>query len=195
MCEPDSPKLKKLPDHIQQGVKVLFVGINPGIRSAEVGHHFAGYSNRFWKLLYDAALVPVPLTYHDDWRLPEWGFGLTNIVARATPGIHTLTKEDYRLGKKQLVSKIRRYNPQIVALLGVTMYAVLFPANQQYFTVRGQRPPKGRLGLLPQSLKGTKVFVLPNPSGRNAHYSYNEMVDMFRKLHDLIRTTSHNIVN
>ena len=128
--------MKKLPDHIRPDVNVLFVGINPGTRSAEVGHHFAGYSNRFWKLLYDAEFVPLPLTYEDDWRLPEWGFGLTNIVSRVTPGIQTLTKEDYRKGKRQLVGKIRQFRPQIVALLGVTMYAVLFPPNQPHFTVR-----------------------------------------------------------
>ena len=181
--------LKKLPDHIRPDVNVLFVGINPGTRSAEVGHHFAGYSNRFWKLLYDAELVPFPLTYEDDWRLPEWGFGLTNIVSRATPGIQTLTKDDYRNGKRQLVGKIRRYRPQIVALLGVTMYAVLFPPTQQHSTARGQKLPKGRIGLLPHVLEGANVFVLPNPSGRNAHYSYGEMVKIYKKLQSFIRRT------
>ena len=187
--------MKKLPDHIRPDVNVLFVGINPGIRSAEVGHHYAGYSNRFWKLLYDAEFVPLPLTYEDDWRLPEWGFGLTNIVSRVTPGIQTLTKDDYRKGKRQLVDKIRRYRPQIVALLGVTMYAVLFPPIQQHSTVRRQRLPKGRVGLIPQVLEGANVFVLPNPSGRNAHYSYREMVKVFKELHSFLRTTSSNMVH
>ena len=181
--------MKRLPDHIRPDVNVLFVGINPGTRSAEVGHHFAGYSNRFWKLLYDAELVPHPLTYEDDWRLPEWGFGLTNIVSRVTPGIQTLTKDDYRKGKRQLVHTIRRYRPQIVALLGVTMYAVLFPPIQSHSTVRGPKLPKGRVGLLPHVLEGAQVFVLPNPSGRNAHYSYDEMVKLYKKLQSFIRTT------
>ena len=77
------------------GVRVLFVGINPGVRSALTGHHFAGFSNRFWKLLYESGLVPEPIGYQDDGRLPEWGYGITNIVARATPGIDTLEKEEY----------------------------------------------------------------------------------------------------
>ena len=193
MGKPASQQLKKLPDHIKQGVKVLFVGINPGIRSAEVGHHFAGYSNRFWKLLYDSELIPVPLTYHDDWRLPEWGFGLTNIVSRATPGMHALTKEDYRQGKKRLVSKIRRYNPQIVALLGVTMYAVLFPTGPRPVSLKGRKSPKSQVGLLPQVLGGARVFLVPNPSGRNAHYSYHEMVGIFRKLQVLTQSTTRDI--
>jgi hypothetical protein len=75
-----------LRDHIRPGVRVLFVGINPGIRTAQIGHHFAGYSNRFWKLLHESGLVPEAIGTEDDWRLPEWGFGITNLVARATAG-------------------------------------------------------------------------------------------------------------
>ena len=123
----------KLPDHIQIGVRVLFVGINPGIRSAIVGHHFAGYSNRFWKLMYGARLIPFPLTYKDDWRLPEWGFGLTNIVARCTSGIQALRKQEYARGKTQLLRKVRRYQPQIIALLGVTLYTHYFRRTETIF--------------------------------------------------------------
>ena len=75
----------------QPGVRVLFVGINPGIRSSLTGHHFAGFSNRFWKLLFDAKLVPERITFQDDDRLPEWGFGITNLIARPSPGIDDLT--------------------------------------------------------------------------------------------------------
>src|SRR5436190_16998271 len=89
------PVLPPLRDRIRPGVRVLFVGINPGIRSSLTGHHFAGFSNRFWKLLHESKLVPEPITYEDDDRLPEWGYGVTNIVARATPGIDTLNKEEY----------------------------------------------------------------------------------------------------
>src|SRR5687768_17943372 len=80
----------RLRDRIVPGVRVLFVGINPGVRSAQTGHHFAGFSNRFWKLLYDSRLVPTPITFEDDDRLPEFGFGITNIVARPTPGMNDL---------------------------------------------------------------------------------------------------------
>jgi TDG/mug DNA glycosylase family protein len=169
-----------LRDQIKPGVRVLFVGINPGTRSAAVGHHFAGYSNRFWKLLRDSRLVPVPLTYADDSRLPEWGFGMTNLVAKSTPGIDGLTSDDYAAGRKRLLAKIRRYHPRLVVLLGVTLYPILCPPL----------PPSsgrsGRLGLQSQQLAGAKVFVLPNPSGRNAHYSYEAMLAWFRTLKDTL---------
>ena len=83
-------QLKRLPDRVRPPVRVLFVGINPGMRSAEVGHHFAGFSNRFWKLLYESGLVPEPIGPGDDVRLPEWGYGITNLVPRPTPGIDSL---------------------------------------------------------------------------------------------------------
>src|SRR5688572_21233009 len=91
-----------LRDRIRPGVRVLFVGINPGIRSALTGHHFAGFSNRFWKLLYESGLVPEPIGYQDDTRLPEWGYGITNIVPRPTPGIDTLDKSEYAAGRVRL---------------------------------------------------------------------------------------------
>ena len=87
---PEPLVLPPLRDRIRPGVQVLFVGINPGVRSALTGHHFAGFSNRFWKLLYESKLVPEPISYEDDDRLPDWGYGITNIVPRPTPGIDTL---------------------------------------------------------------------------------------------------------
>src|ERR1041384_1622279 len=101
--------LPPLRDRIRPGVEVLFVGINPGVRSALTGHHFAGFSNRFWKVLYEARLVPQAITFEDDDRLPDWGFGITNIVARATPGIDTLRPDEYIAGAQILRKKIRRY--------------------------------------------------------------------------------------
>src|SRR5205085_12501226 len=89
-------------DHIRPGVRVLFVGINPGLRSAATGHHFAGYSNRFWRLLFDSGLVPEPIGHEDDGRLPEWGFGITNLVPRATSGIDTLGAHEYVAGLRVL---------------------------------------------------------------------------------------------
>src|SRR5919199_1256667 len=94
-----------LRDRIHPGVRVLFVGINPGVRSAVTGHHFAGFSNRFWKLLYESGLVPERIGYQDDRRLPDWGFGITNLVARATPGIDTLRPEEYVAGGGRLGAK------------------------------------------------------------------------------------------
>ena len=115
-----------LRDRIRPPVKVLFVGINPGIRSATIGHHFAGYSNRFWKLLFDSGLVPEPIGTEDDHRLPEWGYGITNLVPRATRGIDTLAPSEYVAGERILRRKVRRSKPTIVALVGVTLYRAIF---------------------------------------------------------------------
>ena len=164
---------KRLTDHIRPGVRILFVGINPSLRSATTGHHFAGYSNRFWKLLFESKLVPKPLTHQDDWRLPDWGLGLTNIIQRPSAGIDALKPSEYATGRKRLVAIVQRYHPHAVALLGVTIYRTLFSDT------KGQRIS---LGLQPAQLAGVPVFVLPNPSGRNAHYSYRRMLTAFRAL-------------
>ena len=92
----------ELPDIIAPGLRVLFVGINPGLRSATVGHHYAGHANRFWRLVADAGLVPEPITWRDDARMSEWGFGLTNLVSRPTRGVGELTADDYAAGRRQL---------------------------------------------------------------------------------------------
>ncbi len=164
---------KRLRDRVRPPVDVLFVGINPGIRSALTGHHFAGYSNRFWKLLYDAGLVPHPVDALDDGRLPEWGLGVTNLIARPTPGIDTLHADEYAAGLRILRRKVRRWRPAIVAFVGVTLYRA----------VRGgRRAAPIPLGRQPESFEGAPVFVLPNPSGRNANYRYADMLAAFRTL-------------
>jgi double-stranded uracil-DNA glycosylase len=151
-------------------VQILFVGINPGVRSALTNHHFAGPSNRFWKLLFDSGLVPEPVTYMDDDRLPDWGFGITNLVPRPTPGIDTLRAEEFVAALSELRRKVRRWKPQVVALVGVTLYRFIF-------NVRASVPVVP--GLQPDLFEGASVFVLPNPSGRNANFSYAEMLAAF----------------
>jgi TDG/mug DNA glycosylase family protein len=165
--------LPPLRDCIRRPVRVLFVGINPGIRSSATGHHFAGYSNRFWKLLYESRLVPEPIGYKDDRRLPEWGFGITNLVPRPTPGIDTLRSEEYVAGVSSLRRKIRRVKPDVVAFVGVTLFRVMFNRRSGEPVV---------LGLQAERLEGARVFVLPNPSGRNANFSYREMLAAYRAL-------------
>jgi double-stranded uracil-DNA glycosylase len=162
-----------LRDRIKPGVRILFVGINPGRRSEAIGHHFAGYSNRFWRLLHESGLVPKPMRAEDDDRLPEWGFGITNLVARMTPGIDTLRPAEYVAGAKVLRRKVRRFTPAVVAIVGVTVFRSLFG-------VRSSRCVT--LGLQRVRLEGSRVFVLPNPSGRNANFSYAEMLAVFRAL-------------
>jgi len=161
-----------LRDRIRPGVRVLFVGINPGIRSATIGHHFAGYSNRFWKLLFDAGLVSERLRAEDDGRLPEWGYGITNLIPRATPGIDTLRPEEYAGGLDALRRKVRRFKPKVVAFVGVTLFRAVF----------ARRGGRCELGAQAETFEGAGVFVLPNPSGRNANYSYAQMLAAFADL-------------
>lgn len=151
---------------------MLFVGINPGVRSAQTGHHFAGFSNRFWKLLFESGLAPEPVTYLDDDRLPEWGYGITNVVARPTRGIDELRPEEYATGRLRLRRKVRRYKPRVVAFVGITVYRAMFPE---------QKGPVN-IGLQPQRIGESRVFVLPNTSGRNAHYSFARMLAAFASL-------------
>jgi double-stranded uracil-DNA glycosylase len=163
----------RLKDRVRLPVRVLFVGINPGIRSALTGHHFAGYSNRFWNLLYQSGLVPEPVRAQDDVRLPDWGYGVTNVVPRATPGIDTLRSDEYVAGLAVLRRKVRRWRPEVVALVGVTLYRAIFPER---------RLTAVTCGLQPETFEGARLFVLPNPSGRNANFTHAEMLAAFRAL-------------
>ena len=196
-----------LRDRVRPPMNVLFVGINPGIRSAAIGHHFAGYSNRFWKLLFDAGLVPEPIGPEDDGRLPAWGLGLTNLVPRPTPGIDTLTPQEYTDGERVLRRKVRRWKPRIVAFVGVTLYRAIFENRKKgtgvFFGPGARREkrtggilgdaskktpvPFSRCGLQPEQFEGARVFVLPNPSGRNANFSYAQMLAAFRLLARVVR--------
>jgi TDG/mug DNA glycosylase family protein len=172
--------LPPLRDRIKPGVRVLFVGINPGIRSSQTGHHFAGFSNRFWLLLHESKLVPERITFQDDDRLCEWHYGITNIVPRPTPGIDTIEPHEYIAGRLKLRRKIARYRPAIVAMVGVTVFRAMFPDR------------KGPVKLGPQAerIGEAEVFVLPNPSGRNANFTYAEMLAAFRALRRRVRALS-----
>ncbi|MEO7272979.1 MAG: mismatch-specific DNA-glycosylase [Vicinamibacterales bacterium] len=177
----------RLKDRIGPDLRVLFVGINPGVRSAQTGHHFAGFSNRFWKLLYESGLVPEPITFEDDDRLSEWGYGITNLIARPTPGINDLRPAEYVEGWKLLERKIRRVRPRVVALVGVTVYRAIRPLIPGAAVLPRQHPID--LGLQPETIHGARLFVVPNPSGRNANFSYREMLDAFAALR---RTSSRS---
>ena len=151
MIEPAWAQLR-LRDRLAPGVRVLFVGINPGVRSAETGHHFAGFSNRFWKLLIESRLVPEPITYVDDGRLVEWGLGITNLIARPTPGINDLRPQEYVEGWTILERKIRRYRPAVVALVGVTVYRAILPLlRRPPAPVRAAPHDAARVGPRPQA--------------------------------------------
>jgi TDG/mug DNA glycosylase family protein len=117
--------------------------------------------------------VPERLTYEDDDRLPEWGYGITNLIPRPAPGTDTLTKQEYADGLEVLRVKVRRWKPEVVALVGVTLYRAVFQ-------VQARTPV--HVGLQPERFEGARVFVLPNPSGRNANFSWVEMLASFAEL-------------
>jgi double-stranded uracil-DNA glycosylase len=180
---------RRLTDRIEPCLRVLFVGINPGVRSALTGHHFAGFSNRFWKLLWESGLLPDDITFEQDWRLPEFGYGVTNLVARPSPGIDDLKPAEYVEGWKTLDRKIRRYRPEIVALVGVTLFRAIEPLIAGEVDRKTRAAMRSRViepGLQPATVHGARIFVLPNPSGRNANFSYAEMLDAFRALARLL---------
>lgn len=160
---------------------MLLVGINPGVMSASTGHHFAGPTNRFWRLLYDSGIVPEPVTHEDDVRLPEWGIGMTNLVARPSPGIDVLKPSEYVDGWRILEQKIATFRPEIVAFVGVTMYRALWKV------LGHPAAPDIRPGFQQATVHGARLFVLPNPSGRNANFSYQEMLEAFRSLRRAMR--------
>jgi TDG/mug DNA glycosylase family protein len=140
------------------GLRVLFVGINPSLRSAEVGHHFARPGNRFWPTLHAAGFTPRRLAPEDDAELPSYGIGVTNIATRPTRAASELSLEELRAGALELEQTVRAWAPRLVAIVGVVAYRAAF-----------ERPRAG-FGLQAEPLGGRPVWVLPNPSGLNAHY-------------------------
>jgi double-stranded uracil-DNA glycosylase len=174
---------------------VLLVGINPGVRSAVTGHHFAGYSNRFWKLLYESGLVPEAIRSIDDERLPEWGLGVTNLVARPTPSIDDLKPAEYAEGWTILERKIERHKPKVVAFVGVTVYRAVLPLiDPAARRGSGRLAPDVVVGLRPQVIHGARLYVLPNPSGRNANFTYAEMLDAFQGLREYLELRDEQVV-
>ncbi len=168
-----------LPDHVRPGLRVLFVGINPGLRSASTGHHYAGRGNRFWSLMYDSGLLPERLSAERDAEVLQWGYGLTNIVARATSGVAGLGAGDFERGRRALLQRIRAVRPAVVALVGLTVYERLRPALED-------APRESGVGLRRTRVHGARVFVLPNPSGRNTHFTYAQMLTVYRRLARLL---------
>jgi TDG/mug DNA glycosylase family protein len=152
--------------------RILFVGINPSLRSAAVGHHFAGPGNPFWRLLHAAGLVPEALTYADDARLVEWRLALTNIVARPTREAAELAPAEFARGRVALARLIARLRPEVVAFVGTTVYRAFFGPGAS-----------GGAGPRPERIGGARVFVVPNPSGRNAVYpGFADKLVWFRRL-------------
>jgi double-stranded uracil-DNA glycosylase len=161
---------KRVPDVIAPRLRVLFVGINPGLHSAAVRHHFARPGNRFWKALRAGGLTPRVLSPFEEKELLKYGIGVTNIVARATASAAELSRGELRRGARLLVPKVRRYRPDTVAFVGLDAYRVAF------------EQPRATIGLQPENVIGASVWVLPNPSGINAHYQLPALARCFREL-------------
>lgn len=161
---------KTVPDIIVPGLVVVFVGINPGRYSAAVGHHFAGPGNRFWPALYEAGFTPRLLRPDEDGELPMWGLGVTNLVARTTAAAAELSAQELRDGRPALEEKVARYAPQWTALMGISAYATVF----------GRR--KASPGPQEGSIAGSRIWLLPNTSGLNAHYTPARFAEVFREL-------------
>jgi len=165
---------RPLPDILIPNPRILFVGINPSLRSAEVGHHFASPGNPFWKLLYAAKLVPEPLTCEQDDRLVEFGLALTNLCQRPTRSAAELSTEEMARGRTLLARKIARVNPQIVAFVGISIY-------RHFFKIAASNGA----GAKPQKIGAAQVFALPNPSGLNASFpGFKDKLVWFERLRD-----------
>jgi TDG/mug DNA glycosylase family protein len=159
----------RLPDVIALDLKVLFCGINPGLYSAAVGHHFARPGNRFWTALYAAGFTRRILAPWENRLLLKQGYGLTDIVARATAKAEELSAEELVAGRNRLERKIRRFTPRWVAILGISAYRTAFDQ------------PQATLGPQPERLGGAGVWVLPNPSGLNASHQPADLARAFRR--------------
>ena len=166
---------KKLRDVIGPGLRVLFCGINPGLYSGATGHHFARPGNRFWPTLYQAGFTPRLLDPSEERELLELGCGITNLVARATATADELAPVELPAGWKRLEAKVKRYQPSTVAILGIGAYQTAF----------GERI--ATLGPQAKSLAGAALWVLPNPSGLNAHYQLAALVEQFQKLRESVQ--------
>jgi TDG/mug DNA glycosylase family protein len=169
-AELEAAKELLLPDLIAPNLRVLFCGINPGLYTAAIGHHFGRPGNRFWPALFAGGFTDSLVSPYDEHELLARGYGITNIVGRATARADELTNEELVKGGRAMVAKIKRYNPRIAAVLGVVAYRVAM--GQKDVTV-GRRP---------ETIGETILWVLPNPSGLNAHYLPDKLARVFREL-------------
>jgi double-stranded uracil-DNA glycosylase len=161
---------KTVRDVIAPRLRVLFCGINPGLYTAAVGHHFARPGNRFWPTLYAAGFTDRLLSPFEERELLKSGSGITNLVRRATATADLLTQEELVAGGKKLIHKVRRYRPQFLAVVGLGAYRTAFNRT------------KASVGRQKEKIEDTVLWVLPNPSGLNANYQQKELAQLFKEL-------------
>ena len=164
-----------IPDVIARDLDVLFCGINPGLLSDKLRQHFARPGNRFWPTIHRAGFTPRQLAPAEQRELLRYGCGITNLVARATASADELTREELVAGARILARKVRKYAPRYLAVVGIGAYRAVFAR------------PRAQLGLQEESIGASRIWVLPNPSGLNAHYKPSELVEVYRKLAVTIR--------
>jgi TDG/mug DNA glycosylase family protein len=165
---------RTVPDVIAPDLRVLFCGINPGLYSGATGHHFARPGNRFWKVLAGAGLTDRVLAPDEDGELLAAGIGITNLVARATAAAAELSADELQAGARALAAKATRWRPAWVAFVGLGAYRTAFGR------------PRAAVGPQPEALGPAKVWLLPNPSGLQAHYQLPELISAFRALADVL---------
>jgi TDG/mug DNA glycosylase family protein len=164
-----------VPDVIAPNLQVLFCGINPSLYSAVVGHHFARPGNRFWRSLHAAGFTHRLFSPAEDRALIPLGYGITNIVDRATATADQLSSEELVLGGQQLAAKARQYTPRVIAILGISAYRTAF------------KQPKATIGEA-AALEDARLWVLPNPSGLNAHYQIQDLAECYQQMRRAIES-------
>ncbi|WP_434441399.1 G/U mismatch-specific DNA glycosylase [Lentzea sp. E54] len=157
-------------DVIKPGLRVLFCGINPGLVSEATGHHFARPGNRFWPALHLSGFTPSQFAPAEQEKLLDLGLGITNVVARPSAKADELTIDELRRGGAELTEKVERYSPAVLAVLGVTVYRAAFDRR------------KAQVGPQQETVGGARVWLLPNPSGLNAHYQLPALAEEFARL-------------
>lgn len=161
-------------DHLKEGLRILFVGFNPSIRSSEVGHHYANPNNRFWRILYEAGITPRKYEAYEDANLLEIGYGFTNIVQRPTKAADEITKEEYKEGKEILKKKIVEFKPKLVCFVGKGVY-------QQYSCCKDVPWGAQKESVVP----GTIDFVAPSSSGL-VRMKMDEIVKIYKQMNKLL---------
>ncbi|GHB13181.1 G/U mismatch-specific DNA glycosylase [Streptomyces chryseus] len=159
-----------VPDVVAGGLRVLFCGINPGLMSAATGHHFARPGNRFWPVLHLSGFTPRQLRPAEQDELLSYGLGITNVVARASARADEISDEEFREGGRVLTEKVELLRPRWLAVVGITAYRTAF----------GER--KATVGPQERTIGATQIWVLPNPSGLNAHWTAQTMAEEFARL-------------
>ncbi len=173
-AELKAAKNKTVPDVIGPGLDVLFCGINPGLYTAAIGHHFGRPGNRFWPTLHAAGFTPRLFDPSEELELLPLKLGVTNVVARATATADELKPREYNAGGRVLEAKVKRFEPRYLAVLGIGAYRAAFAR------------PTATIGLQEHAIGETRVWVLPNPSGLNAPYQGDALARVFRALRETL---------